>query len=73
MVNCCEAGAAEGREAGPAESAKVEAGVTGGGNGAAAGRLKVGARFIVHSSCGGRGRATPLPWFALRRTKTALS
>ena len=27
---------------------------------AAAGRLKVGARFIVHSSCGGRGGATPL-------------
>ena len=35
---------------------------------AAAGRPKVGARFIVHCSFGGRGEATPLPWFALRRT-----
>ncbi len=38
--------------------------------GAAVGRPKVGARFIVHSSCGGRGEATPLPGFALRRTET---
>ena len=33
----------------------------------AAGRTKVGARFIVHSASGGRGEATPLPSAALRR------
>ena len=33
----------------------------------AAGRTQVGARFIVHSSDGGRGEATPLPSAALRR------
>ena len=33
----------------------------------AAGRTQVGARFIVHSSFGGRGEATPLPSAALRR------
>ncbi|MEY3911552.1 MAG: hypothetical protein RLY37_1020 [Verrucomicrobiota bacterium] len=33
----------------------------------AAGRTKVGARFIVHSFVGGRGKATPLPSAALRR------
>ena len=35
----------------------------------AAGRTMVGARFIVHSLCGGRGEATPLPPAALRRPK----
>jgi hypothetical protein len=33
----------------------------------AAGRTQVGARFIVPSSIGGRGEATPLPSAALRR------
>ena len=39
----------------------------------AAGRTRVGARFIVHSFSGGRGEATPLPSAALRRPSDAPS